>query len=259
MSEREPTESTQSTSEGNLYADEKYMVRNPRQIRLLLQAMIDQRSTITAHPDGREQSFPSALLELDEDEDELLLDGSPNPGINRMVANASSLLCFARVDNVMVRFRLNDQRQVDDDGRVAFRAPLPAEAYHLQRRELYRLETPVGDSPYCVIPDPAGGEAHRFRVVDISAGGIALLLPAEQPLLRLQQRCDGCELQLPDTPPIAISLMVCSQLLRKQANGQEQQRIGLCFENLPRGADAAIQRYIFRIDRERKARSNGDL
>ena len=38
-----------------------------------------------------------------------------------------------------------------------------------------------------------------------------------------------------------------------------EHEVGLRFEDLPRGADALIQRYIFRIDRERKARQNGDL
>jgi len=89
------------------------------------------------------------------------------------------------------------------------------------------------------------------------AGGIAVLLPPDLNLLRLQQRLAGCELQLPDSAPIAVTLVVCSQLVRKQANGMEQQRVGLRFEDLPRGADAAIQRYIFRVDRERKARKNG--
>jgi len=255
MSEREPTESAPSFSDGNLYADEKYMVRNPRQIRMLLQAMIDQRATITIHPDGHEQSFPSAVLELEQDA--LQLDGSPLPSANRQAADAAYLLCFAQVDKVMVRFRLEQPQVLLENGRTAFRVSYPEELYHLQRRELYRLETPVGDSPWCVFPAPEGGEPLRSRVVDISAGGGATLLPPDLNLLRLQQRYGGCELQLPDSAPITLTLVVCSQLVRKQANGVEQQRVGLRFEDLPRGADAAIQRYIFRIDRERKARQNG--
>ncbi|HBN53877.1 MAG TPA: pilus assembly protein PilZ [Stenotrophomonas sp.] len=257
MSEREPTESALSSFDGNLYADEKYMVRNPRQIRLLLQALIDQRATVAVHPDGREQSYPSAVLELDEDD--LLLDGSPLPSVNRSVGEASHLLCFAQVDKVMVRFRLEHPQVLAEHGRTAFRVGFPEEVYHLQRRELYRLETPVGDSPWCVIPDPQGGDPLRWRVVDISAGGIAILLPPDLTLLRLQQRLGACELQLPDSAPVPVDLVVCSQLVRKQANGVEQQRVGLRFENLPRGADAAIQRYIFRVDRERKARLNGGV
>ena len=258
MSEPSTTESTQLPLDGNLYADERYMVRNRRQIRMLMQALVDQRATLSAHPDGREQSFPSAVLDVDDDS--MLLDGSPMPAINRSAAEADFLLCFAQVDKVMVRFRTEAPRQVQQDGHAAFRVALPEELYHLQRRELYRLETPVGDSPWCTLPGKAvdGDETQRWRAVDISAGGIALLLPSGQQALKLQQRHAGCLLELPDTPPITVTLVVCSVVARKQANGLEQERIGLRFEELPRGADAAIQRYIFRVDRERKARLNGE-
>ena len=37
--------------------------------RELLRSLIDQRSLINAHIDGRDRSFPTALLDLDEDEE----------------------------------------------------------------------------------------------------------------------------------------------------------------------------------------------
>ena len=135
---------------------------------------------------------------------------------------------------------------------------MPSEAHHLQRREFYRLETPVGDSPYCLLPDPDGGDPSRWRVQDISAGGIALMLPAPQGLLSLQARVRGCVLQIPDAPAITTSLVVCNLREQKQANSVEMTRAGLRFDELPRGADTVIQRYIFRIDRLRKARANGE-
>lgn len=256
MSVDQPFESSPSSVAGNLYADDRYMVRNRHQIRHLLQAMIDQRSMVNAHPDGHDQSFPTAILEVDEDG--LLLDASPVPAINRSTEAAGFLLCFGQVDKVTVRFQLHGHRRVDRDGHVAFRVPLPEEVYHLQRREFYRLETPVGDSPYCLLPDPDGGSDSRWRVLDISAGGLALLLPVNQALLKLQGRYPGCVLQIPEAPAVTLSLVVCNLRQQKQANGVEMTRAGLRFDDLPRGADNLIQRYIFRIDRLRKARSNGD-
>lgn len=257
MSELVNTASSAPSFDGNLYADEKYIVRNPRQIQLLLQALIDQRATVTAHAEGHENGFPTAILELDEDT--LLLDGSPLAAVNRTAANASYLLCFAQVDKVTVRFRLPQGERIEDQGRTAFRVSLPDEIYHLQRRDFYRLETPVGDSPHCTLPITGEDEPRSWRVVDISAGGIALLFPADTTPLQLQQRYRGCELRLPDTPPIPVTLIACNQRLQKQPNGSEQLRAGLRFDELPRGADAMIQRYIFRVDRERKARLNGDF
>ena len=256
MSVNEPFEPSPSNAAGKLYADDRYMVRNRHQIRHLLQSMIDQRSLINAHPDGRDQSFPSAVLEVDEHG--LLLDASPLPSLNRMVESASTLLCFGLVDKVTVRFQLQQPRRIERDGRTAFQLPLPEVVYHLQRREFYRLETPVGDPPYCLLPDPDGGQPSRWRVLDISAGGLALMLPAPQSLLSLQSRHHGCVLQIPDSPSIPVTLVACNLREQKQANGVEMTRVGLRFDDLPRGADTLIQRYIFRIDRLRKARANGD-
>ncbi|MFT3457849.1 flagellar brake protein [Klebsiella pneumoniae] len=147
-------------------ADERFLVRNPRQLRQLLRSLIDQRSLINAHIDGRDRSFPTALLDLDEDEDYLLLDGSPQEASNRAAEQADHLLCFAQLERVLVRFRLHELQRVDNDGHVAFRAPLPDELVHLQRRELYRLETPVTDSPHLLLPPgEARAEALSMRVV----------------------------------------------------------------------------------------------
>ncbi len=235
--------------------DEKFLVRDPRQVRMLLQALADQRTALTAHPDGTGQSFPSAVLGVDEDG--LLLDGSPMPSVNQRAGDAAYWLCFAQVDRVQVRFRVERPQRTVEEGCVAFRALLPDALHHLQRREFYRLETPVGESPWCLFPDPDGGEPLRWRVTDISAGGIAVLLPAEDDVLELQRRYPGCALELPDGERIDVCLVVCSLVTRTRADGGLQQRAGLRFDRLPRGADAMIQRHIFRIERQRIARLNG--
>ncbi len=244
--------------------DDRYLVRNPRQVRGLLRALIDQRSLVSAHIGGRDQSFPSAVLEVDEDEEWLLLDGSPNEASNRAAAEASHLLCFAQLERVRIRFRLDHVERIEHEGHVAFRAPLPASIYHLQRREHYRLETPITDSPTCVIAfEPEGDddlpprEPLRLRVIDISGGGLAVSLPAGAPLLEVGRVYRRCELRLPDQQPIPVSLAICSQAKQTLANGVESYRIGTRFETLPRGADEDIQRYIFRIDRQRNARKSG--
>ena len=255
MSERESTKPPATPLPGDLYADERYIVRDLRQIRALLRALIDQRSPLGVQPDGRGQSFPSAVLEVGDDT--LLLDGSRQASVNRSVAGAGFLLCFALVDRVKVRFRVVRPRQQEHDGYVAFRAGLPDELYHLQRRELYRLATPLDDSPSCRVPDPAGGEPMSWRVADISAGGLALLLPADQQLFELDQRHAGCELELPGGPAITVTLVVRNLVTHRRADGIEQQRVGLRFEDLPRGADTAIQRHIFDIERRRNARLSG--
>ncbi len=241
--------------------DDKYLVRHPRQVRRLLQALIEQRSTVTAHVAGRDQSFPTALLEADEDQDWILLDGSHNEASNRAAEQASHLLCFAQLNHVRLRFRVEQIERLERDGRVTFRVPLPESLHYLQRREFYRLETPITESPTCKLPiagDP-GEEPCQFelRVVDISGGGMAVAMSTDMPQLVLRRTYPDCVLILPDQPPICLPLTVCSQLRQTMPSGVEYVRVGMQFGALPRGAETSIQRYIFRVDRQRSARKRG--
>lgn len=238
--------------------DDRFLVRNPRQVRQLLRALIEKRALINAHVGGRDQSFSSAVLQVDEDDDTLLLDGSLQEASNRAAEQAGNLLCFAQLDKVLVRFRADNLVREQDGRHVAFRATIPDELIHLQRREMYRLETPITDSPQLVLPaSESRAEAVAMRVVDISGGGLAVTLPQDCRVVSLQHRYQA-ELSLPEGPELAVGLVACNTRELKLANGIQALRVGFRFEDLPRGGDNAIQRYIFRIDRQRNARKNGD-
>lgn len=197
---------------------------------------------------------------MDEDDDCVILDGSHNEASNRAIEDAKYLLCYAQLERVNIRFRLETPDRLERDIHVAFRAALPDAMYHMQRRESYRLETPITDSPICTIrqDDAQGGTLNlQLRVIDISSGGLAVAITDGMPLLEPQRTYRNCTLQLPDTAPITLPLTVCSQYKQSLPNGSEGFRVGMQFSDLPRGADETIQRYIFRVDRQRNARKSG--
>ncbi|MEG8066703.1 flagellar brake protein [Xanthomonas hortorum pv. gardneri] len=240
--------------------DERYLLRNKRQIRGLLRQLLDQRAGVTMHVAGRDMAVPTAVLEVDEDDDCVILDGSHNEASNSAIEDAKYLLCYAQLERVNIRFRLETPDRLERDIHVAFRAALPDAMYHMQRRESYRLETPITDSPICTIrqDEAQGGTLNlQLRVIDISSGGLAVAIVDGMPLLEPQRTYRNCTLQLPDTAPITLPLTVCSQYKQSLPNGSEGFRVGLQFSDLPRGADETIQRYIFRVDRQRNARKSG--
>lgn len=240
-------------------ADARYLVRNPLQVRQLLRQLIEQRSLINAHIGGRDQSFPSALLELHEASGQLLLDGSAQDASNHAAVRAGFLLCFAQLDRVLVRFRVEVLQHENNGRHSALRATLPDEVLHLQRREMYRLETPITCSPQLLlVAGDARPETLAMRVVDISGGGLAVMTPLDCPVFSLQKRY-AATLCLPDGPDLEIGLIACNERAQQLPNGTDAKRVGLRFDGLPRGGDSAIQRYIFRIDRQRSARRNGEL
>jgi len=61
---------------------EKFMLRGKRQIAQLLQELIDNRCLISAHTGGG-HSFMTAVLRVDEDNERIVLDASPDADANR--------------------------------------------------------------------------------------------------------------------------------------------------------------------------------
>ena len=98
---------------------------------------------------------------------------------------------------------------------------------------------------------------HELPVLDISVGGCSLALPRDCPGFRVETAFD-CQLQLPSASPLPLRLLVRSRFDPPPQDTTQVTRIGCEFTELPGVAESLIQRYIFRVDRLRKARERGE-
>ena len=131
--------------------DERYQVRDPIEIRHLLSTLVTRRALITARQNPGNQSFLTALLAVNND-GTLLLDGSAEETINEWVQMAAQLTCITQLQNVRIQFNVDTPVRIAYEGRPAFRTALPGSVLRLQRREFYRLQTPVTQTVNCIIP-----------------------------------------------------------------------------------------------------------
>ncbi|HEV7270403.1 flagellar brake protein [Pseudoxanthomonas sp.] len=240
--------------------EEKYLVHGVPAVRQILQSLIDKRALVSGCAMPRNHTFPTSVIEVLDDEEGVLIDGSASEAVNRSIEDASHVTCVSRLDRIHVQFKLYDLRRVQQDGQVAFHASLPDSILRLQRREFYRLQVPVTQPMDCAIAErqPDGETTYRkYRVLDISGGGIALAVQAEEPTLKPYKEFPGSLLHLPDSGPLCVRLMVKSLHRQLNQNGSESWRAGCQFTDMPRGGDALIQRYIFRLERQRSARERG--
>jgi c-di-GMP-binding flagellar brake protein YcgR len=83
---------------------------------------------------------------------------------------------------------------------------LPSRVLRLQRRESFRVATPVLRAPVCRIPADGGRPAVEIRVADVSCGGVALALAPGDLWLEPGDILRGCLLELPGMAPIAVSI-----------------------------------------------------
>jgi len=128
-----------------------------------------------------DDSFLTALLQIDEGDSVLVLDGSPDESINARLGRTTQIDCVTQLDKVRIQFVLERPMLQTWRSGAAFRAALPAELLRLQRREFYRLQAPATHALTCSVPLPGAGEI-AWRIIDISGGGIAIavLMPIFQ-------------------------------------------------------------------------------
>ncbi len=241
----------------------KYMLTSRTEVLYILRALQKHGALGTIYFNHNQSFFLTALLDVDDKENELILDPGSDESVNLKALTADNLTFTSSLDKVKVQFHLKQVRPCTFEGRQAFAAPLPETLLRLQRREYFRLETPIANPIRCYFPpssDSGLAQTSDFSLLDISGGGISLMAPlAMGDCFAEGKLFQDCRIDLPGEGPIVVTLCIRGVFRVIPRNGNEYLRVGCEFINLPNGRLTLIQRYITRIERERKARLSGLL
>lgn len=244
---------------GDIYA--KYMLYSRAEILFVMRSLLKKTCMTTVYFDSGRSFFLTALLDIDDRSGALFFDVGSDQTVNARALKAEKLLCTALLDKVKIQFSLNGLQNAQHGGRLAFRAQLPSAILRLQRREYFRLDTPQGNPIVCQtkIPREGGSElALNLTLLDISGGGVGLMAPIDmETTIVVGMILPNCRMELPEEGVLQISLTVRNQFRVTARNGNQYLRLGCEFIDLPGNRLTMIQRYITRIERERKARLSG--
>lgn len=245
-----------------LQADDygKYLLHGRKEILFILRAMRDKGALLTVYFNQGRDFLLTGLLAVDDGA--MLIDPGSDAEMNRKALASDKLFFVATHDKVKIQFSVSGLKPVAYEGGEAYRAPLPTEMLRLQRREFYRLTTPIAHPLRCVIPlKLADGSQTRVEtmVIDISGGGLAVMAPPEGVEFETDHLFENCRIDLPDVGTIMATLRVRSVFEFTLRNGARSKRAGCQFVDLPGPMMTLIQRYIIRIERERKAKESGLL
>lgn len=234
----------------------RYLMHSRPEIAQVLRALGRQTELVTAYFNHGQEFFLTSIVDVDPNQGRLIVDCGTDEAVNARAAAAGKVLFVTSQDRVKVQFAVVRLERVKFQGKPAFRAPFPTELLKLQRREYYRLSMPMGSPVMCIIPE-AGNGRREVTVSDISVGGVGLSgFPMAQPL-EIGQQFANCRIALPEEGTIASSLEVRNIQELTLRNGSQVKRAGCQFIDLPPAHQAMIQRYIIRIDRERRALTRG--
>ena len=236
-----------------------YEVHSRREIVALLRQLAEKNVLIRMLIKGESDVCVTTVLAVDEDSDTIFLDRSIDRAQNERIVGAARVKFETSLDKIRILFAAEGLADATWRGDGALRTAIPPTLIRMQRREAYRMPTPVTNPVRTLIPLPldAGGGAGVFPLHDISVGGIALLDNKLQLSTVVGRVITGCRIELPEIGPIATSLEIRNSLDLTLLNNKTSRRIGYQFSDMSRSGLAAVQRYITKLERERNARLAG--
>jgi c-di-GMP-binding flagellar brake protein YcgR len=237
--------------------DSKYLIHSRTEIAHVLRAIMQKNELVTAYFNHGRDFILTSIVDVDPGLGAVILDCGANEALNTKVLESGKIIFVTTQDRVKVQFVADRIDAVRHNQRNAFRVKLPATLLKLQKREYYRLSTPVINPIKCLIPTAEHGRIEA-NIADISIGGIGITGYRPEIELETGKQYDGCRIDLPDIGTVAVSIEIRGTFDIILKNGSRTRRSGCEFVNIPGSMQAMIQRYIIKLDRERRARLAGD-
>lgn len=239
--------------------DDPYAVTQPLQIQAILSSLLDKRTLVRLDIPGHAVSIISTLLDVDKKAGVILLDNASEDSINAQLLRAPAIRLQGTLDRVMIEFS-GPLAPAQHGGRPALAIAIPQQLRRMQRRDSFRVDVPASNPAACLIDDPSlpQGKA-RFRMLDLSAGGLRLADP--DGLLSKREIgtiLEECTLDLPNADPVDVHLRLLRHVQLIQENGKPLHAVAFRFFNLPGNRQVPIQQFIGVLERAVIARRWGN-
>ena len=249
----------QSFSDAGLENWHDFEVESRREIVALLRGIGEKNQLIRMLIHGEADVCVTSILDVDPDNNTLILDCSINKEQNQRIVAAKRISFETTLDKIRILFSADSVKETVFENGPALKTAIPASLVRLQRREYYRMATPVSNPVRALIPMPPelGGGTNVFPLADISCGGIAIL---DNKLLlgnTIGHNYPGCRIDLPEIGTVMTTLQIRNSLDLTLLNAKTNRRLGCEFIDISRGNLAYVQRYITKLERERNARIAG--
>lgn len=240
--------------------DEQYIVSNPKEVAQVLNELVKHKALLNVSFNSGNDVYLTTIIEVDVKNAAVYLDLGLDEAFNRRLLD-SHYVQFSKEDGIRIRWSSNHVEMVKLEDGHAIKIALPQSLVRLQRREFFRLATPVFDPVSCQIltVDETNAAQHKSLVLplaDISLGGIGLLVHGQlDPAFVEGAIFHGCQLRLPDTDVVNLSLQVRNVIPVPIHDGSIKYRVGLMYIKPTPANTGLIHRYTFSLEREFCSRS----
>jgi c-di-GMP-binding flagellar brake protein YcgR len=236
--------------------NDQYLVHSEMEIVFILRAIMHKKTPLVLYFNEGSGFILTSILDIDAERREIVLDYGANEESNRQALRAEKMVFITSHDRVKVQFICHRIEKIRFDDSSAFRTGIPESLLRMQRREYYRITTPAINPLKCTIPLPAGHTPSAVEVVllDISCGGIAVI--DHQPTIGFEPGVtyENCRITLPGIGELNATIRVKTTFDVTLKNNLACKRAGCEFVDMPEKTLSMIQRYIMKLERERRTK-----
>ena len=235
----------------------KYLIYSHLEIASILDALRKSRSMVTAYFGGGDDFILTSIVAILPDENKVIIDCGADAASNQRALRATKITFVASHERIRIQFAVESLNLVRFDDRDSLCMPLPATLLRLQRREFFRIVTPLVRPLMCIVPpqSPPLRAPPEVAIADISCGGIAIIDSGDPSDIEIGVCFRGCRIVLPDLGEVSTDIIVKSTFDLTFRSGAKHKRAGCEFINLRERDRTQIQRYINKMERERKERT----
>ena len=236
-----------------------YQVDSRREIIALLRGLKDGNQLISMLIHDGAEVFITSILDVDDSSNTVIVDCAPGQFSNQRIVEAPRVSFEGLLDKIGIQFSTAGIQKTDFENRPALKFAIPNSLIRLQRREYYRINTPLSSPIKAHFPVEANENTEIFKLmlVDISCGGIAVLDEKKTLDCTVGKTYEHCKVDLPTIGLVDVVLQIRNSQELVLLNGKTNRRVGCQFVNLSNSVLTSIQRYIMKLERERNARITG--
>jgi c-di-GMP-binding flagellar brake protein YcgR len=236
--------------------EDRFFLLGRMEILQVLNELIHRRDPVTVYFNGGREFFQTTLLEATPEA--LVFDLSGDGEANRRLPASPGCVFVSHLNGIRVQFAGARSERFSWGGSDAFWVPLPERVVRVQRRESYRILLPVAKPLMLKVYAEEGKAFVEWPAHDLSVGGIGLTVTGET---QLEVGLDIARIVLALPKQRSIDCMAQVRHvthLGERADGNRY-RVGLAFLNLPAQVGVAIQRYITKIEHQRRGLDKGSF
>ncbi len=236
--------------------DDENRIDKPAEVVAFMQRLIDARALVNVSISPT-VSITTMLWWVDPASASLGFSVDDNQDGLQAIASADKALAVTYLQNEKLQFLMERLELVRDPQGLALQCRLPASILRFQRRKSFRVQVPSFAAPALRFRMPGNPDQVIVgKVLDISVGGCAVLLPKDTPLLEPGTHIESSRIDLEPASRFVTGFEVRRCGTHETTDGRPLgPMMGLRWTRLDPDAEKLLQTYVNRQQKRMRSAS----